>query len=147
MDSAVLIEPGVSCLLVDDNRALLGALSALLRDAGVDVAGTAETGVAALTFLQGEPVRVILTDLRLPDFGGVDLARRSVEIARRKTAVIVYTSEADPGTLTEALDAGARGVVLKDASPEKLLQAISTVARGGTYVDPRLKRGPRRSHR
>jgi DNA-binding NarL/FixJ family response regulator len=52
--------------------------------------------------------------------------------------VILYTGYGDRALLTEALDAGARGFVLKEAPMEDIARAVQTVAAGGTYVDPVL---------
>jgi DNA-binding NarL/FixJ family response regulator len=62
------------------------------------------------------------------------------EIARRKTAVVIYTSHADESIVAEALDAGVRAVVLKDDSPDNLLAALGSVAAGEIYVDPQIAR-------
>jgi DNA-binding NarL/FixJ family response regulator len=80
---------------------------------------------------------VALIDIRMPRLGGIEVARRSVTSAPN-TAVILYTAYGDRALLTEALDAGARGFVLKEAPLADLARAIELVARGGTYVDPVL---------
>ena len=67
----------------------------LLLDEGVRVVGKARTGVGVLQLLEEQPVTAVVVDLRLPDLDGIEVARRVAEIARRKTAVIIYTSYAD----------------------------------------------------
>jgi DNA-binding NarL/FixJ family response regulator len=131
------------CLLVEDNQPLLHATESLLRDDGHDIVGLAQTGGEALRLLEEQPTTVIVLDLRLPDLSGLEVARRAAEIVRRKTVVVVHTSYADARLVDQALEAGARGVVLKDGSPAALLAAISTAAAGGVYVDPALRRGRR----
>lgn len=133
---------GLTCLLADDNGALLEALESLLCAEGIEVLGAARTGVEALRLLERCEPSTIVLDLRLPDLGGIEVARRTGEIARKKPAVILYTSYADPALVTSALAAGARGVVLKDASPANLLEALSVVAAGGIYIDSRLRPVP-----
>jgi two-component system response regulator DesR len=82
---------------------------------------------------------VILLDVRMPDLNGLEVARRAAEILRKKISIVFYTSYADSTFVREALDAGARGVVLKDAPPSNLLDALAEVAEGGVYIDPRLR--------
>jgi DNA-binding NarL/FixJ family response regulator len=129
-----------ACILADDHEQLLEASATLLEGAGVRVLGTASTGVGALELLEEQPVTAVVLDLRLPDLDGLDVARRVAEIARRKTAVIIYTSYANEQIVNEALDAGARAVVLKEGSPDNLLTALSAVAADEIYVDPQLRR-------
>ena len=80
---------------------------------------------------------VALLDLRMPGLSGIEIAR---QIARSSpdTAVIFYTAFGDRALLTEALDAGARGFVLKEAPLAEVVRAVELVAGGRTYVDPVL---------
>src|ERR671934_2299901 len=137
----------LTCVLVDDNEPVLAALETLLRDEGIDVVGTAGTGFDALRLLEQRQPAALVVDVRLPDLTGIEVARRARELAQLRPAVIVYTSYADRSVVSRALDAGARAVVLKDAPPVNLLEAISVVAAGGIYVDPRLRTGPERLER
>jgi DNA-binding NarL/FixJ family response regulator len=130
----------LACVLADDHEQLLDALESLLLSKGVRVLGKARTGLGALQLLEEQPVTAVVVDLRLPDMDGLEVARRVAEIARRKTAVIIYTSYADKQMVAEALDAGARAVVIKDGSPDNLLAAMDSVAADEIYVDPQLRR-------
>ncbi len=132
--------PELTCLLVDDNKPVLDALESLLQGEGVRVLGSARNGLDALLLLERMPATAIVLDVRLPDLSGLEVARRAAEIVRQKTPIIFYTSYAEPRLVADALDVGARGVVLKDAPPANLLDAIAAVARGDTYIDPRLRR-------
>jgi two-component system response regulator DesR len=137
--------PVVTCLVADDNEPVLNAIAALLVDEGVAVAGLARTGLEALRLLQQRPATAIVLDVNLPDLNGLEVARRAAEIMRKKTPIIFYTSYVHPQFVVQALDVGARGVVLKDAPPSNLLDAIAAVAAGGTFIDARLRPGPRRA--
>ena len=132
----------LSCVLVDDNESVLRALETLLRSEGIDVVGTAGTGVEALRVLEQRRPSALVVDVRLPDLDGIEVARRASEPAGSRPAVIVYTSYADNALVRSALDAGARAVVLKDAPPLNLLEALRVVATGGIYIDPQLRTGP-----
>jgi DNA-binding NarL/FixJ family response regulator len=127
------------CMLVDDNEAILQAIASLLRSEGIEVIGQGRTGLEALRLLDSLPPTAIVLDVNLPDLDGLEVARRAAEIARKRTPVIFYTSYADQAFVVDALDAGARAVVLKDAPPINLLDAIAEVSTGGVYIDPRLR--------
>jgi DNA-binding NarL/FixJ family response regulator len=131
--------PGSKCVLVDDNAHLLDALADLLGSEGMELVGRARTGVEALQILDELPTTAVVLDLRLPDMDGIEVARRAAEILRRKTVVILYTSWADGQQVQDGLDAGARGVVLKDGPAENLLAAIAETAAGRIYVDPGIR--------
>jgi DNA-binding NarL/FixJ family response regulator len=129
----------IRCLLADDSEPVRSALASLLGEEGIEVVAQAATGLEALVLLEALPTTVVLLDGRMPDLNGLDVARRAAEILRKKIAMVFYTSYADSAFVREALDTGARGVVLKDAPPSNLLDALEKVAQGGVYLDPRLR--------
>jgi DNA-binding NarL/FixJ family response regulator len=123
-------------VVIDDHEAMRGGLEVLLAQSGHDVVGAAGNVASAMDLLANGP-EVALVDLRLPDGNGIDLTRSMLEREPR-LGVILYTGEAAPEHLQEALDAGASGYVLKTADLQELLEAVREVADGGRYVDPRL---------
>jgi DNA-binding NarL/FixJ family response regulator len=133
----------LTCVLVDDNEPILTALATLLRQEGIDIVGTARSGTEALRLLEQQQPATLVVDIRLPDLSGIEVARRVRDLSDSSPAVIVYTSYADRSIVASAFDAGARAVVLKDAPPRNLLEAIEIVAAGGTYIDAGLRTGPR----
>jgi DNA-binding NarL/FixJ family response regulator len=127
----------ISCVVADDHPAVLEAVVEFLVSGGVEVVGRAGDGEEALERIETRKPRVALVDVRMPKLGGIELTRR----ARRSapdTAILLYTGYGDRALLTEALDAGVAGFVLKEAPMEDLLRAVQSVASGGTYVDPVL---------
>lgn len=127
----------LQCLVADDHPAVLEAVCLYLEDNGVTVVARAQTGTEALEKIEARRPPVALLDVRMPEMGGIEIAR---QVTRKvpETAVILYTGYGDRAQLTEALDAGARGFVLKEAPLDDLLRAVRVVAGGGTYVDPVL---------
>ena len=75
----------------------------------------------------------------MPGTDGIEVARR-LHAEGAPTAVILYTANTERAVVLEALDAGARGFLLKEAPLDDLMRAIRIVAEGGTYVDPALTR-------
>jgi DNA-binding NarL/FixJ family response regulator len=122
------------CVVADDHPAVLNAVCAYLLDEGVEVVGRARNGAEALAKIESMQPTVAIVDLRMPDFSGIDVAREAGRVAP-STGIVLYTGTADAALLVEAVDAGARGFVLKEAPLTDLLRAIETIAAGGTYVD------------
>ena len=130
--------PGrVKCLVADDHPAMRRAVTEILAAHEIDVIGEAADGEEALAKIEARKPDVALVDIRMPRLSGVEVARRAAR-SSPGTAVILYSGYGDKALLIEALDAGARGFVLKEAPLVDLHRAIEAVARGETYVDPVL---------
>jgi DNA-binding NarL/FixJ family response regulator len=127
----------VNCLVADDHPAMRRAVTEILLANGIEVIGEAADGEEALEKIQARKPDVALVDIRMPRLSGVEVARR-VSRSTPETAVLLYSGYGDEALLLEALDAGARGFVLKEAPLLDLHRAIQMVAAGGTYVDPVL---------
>lgn len=126
------------CVIADDHPAIIDSVSRYL--AGVDdveVVGRASDGEEALRLIEQHGPDVAVVDVRMPGVGGIDIARK-LSAEESKTAVILYTGHSDRSLLLEALDAGARGFLVKEAPLDDLARAIRTICGGGTYVDPAL---------
>lgn len=132
----------LTCLLVDDNPAMLAAVSAALTQAGITLVGIARTGQEAVVMLQERPAEVVVLDARLPDLHGLEVAELAAEVAP-STAVVIYTSYATARFAARALEGNVRAVVLKSPSPTSLLTALEEIAAGRTYIDPQLRRRSR----
>jgi len=137
MSDIAIARGGVSCLVADDHPAVVEAVADVLTAAGIRVVGKARDGSEALSLIETEGPEVALLDLRMPGLSGIDVARR-LDRGEGATAVILYTAFGDRALLTEALDAGARGFVLKEAPLAEVVRAVQLVAAGRTYVDPVL---------
>jgi DNA-binding NarL/FixJ family response regulator len=127
-------EAPIRCLVADDHPAVVEAVSGYLGRSGVDVVGTARDGGQALQLIESLEPDVAVIDLHMPKVSGTDIALR-LERTQRKTKVVVYTGYASRPVLMEAMDAGAKGFVLKEAPLPDLLRAVEVVAGGGSYID------------
>lgn len=128
---------GTSCLIADDHPAVVEAVADVLEENGIEVTARARDGNEALEKIESSPPDVALLDLRMPGLSGIEVARRLSKSAVG-TAVILYTAFGERALLTEAMDAGARGFVLKEAPLAEVVRAVELVASGRTYVDPVL---------
>jgi DNA-binding NarL/FixJ family response regulator len=130
--------PGpITCVVADDHPAVLEAVAEFLVQGGIEVIARARDGEEALERIEQRKPQVALVDVRMPKLGGIELTRRAQRSAP-ETSILLYTGYGDRALLTEALDAGVRGFVLKEAPMDDLLRALQSVATGGTYVDPVL---------
>lgn len=127
-------EAQITCVIADDHPAVLDSVARVLAGQGIDVVAQVRDGADAVQAIEEHRPRVAVIDLRMPGMSGIAVARR----AAKHTAMILYTGYSDRTLLVEALDAGVRGFVLKEAPLADVLRAIETVARGGVYVDPVL---------
>jgi two-component system response regulator NreC len=125
-----------SIYLADDHVVVRRGLRLLMESVpGFEVVGEAGDAREALAALGGA-VDVLLLDLNMP---GEPLGALS-EAAGKGVAVIVLTMERDPAFAERALQAGARGYVLKGAVDEELIDAVREVAAGGTHVSGEVAR-------
>ena len=136
-DASDASDAAVTCVVADDHPAVLDAVSEFLSHRGITVVGRALDGVDALKQIEELTPAVALVDIRMPKLGGIELVRKA-QLSSPRTALLLYTGFSDRALLTEALDAGAQGFVLKEAPLDDLLRAVMSVAAGGTYVDPVL---------
>lgn len=127
----------ISCFIADDHPAVLQAVADTVEGHGFSLVGSARDGEEALRLIENLKPDVALLDLKMPRIGGIEIARRLTKEGS-PTATILYTAYGDRPLLNEALDAGARGFILKEAPLVDLVRAIETVADGHTYVDPIL---------
>ncbi|MDN4037496.1 response regulator transcription factor [Massilia sp. YIM B02443] len=128
----------IRILIAEDQKLVLGALSALLRlEPDFEVAGGAADGREALALAEQLVPDIVLTDIEMPHLTGIELAQA---LAQRKLAckVVVVTTFARGGYLRRAMQAGVRGYLLKDAPVEALAQAIRAVHGGGRAIAPEL---------
>jgi DNA-binding NarL/FixJ family response regulator len=124
-------------VLIEDHQALREGLELLLGREGCDVVGTAGTADQGRALIEELDPDVALVDIRLGEESGISLTADLVD-ADPERRVVLYTGSNDIDLLYSGLDSGARGYALKDGTPSELTTALTTVAEGGTYVDPRL---------
>ena len=130
----------LTLVVADDHRIVREGLRAVLAaEPDFRLVGEAGDGLEALRLVERLRPDVLVLDLRLPGLGGVEVARR---VARRcpRTAVVVLSMHCDPSYVAEALRAGARAYVPKDAGVEELVRAVRAAAAGEEYLSPALPR-------
>jgi DNA-binding NarL/FixJ family response regulator len=116
---------------------MLAAVTEILTAHGIEIVGRAADGEDALAQIEATKPRVAVVDVRMPRLSGLELAKRA-SVSSPDTVVVLYTAYGDRALLSEALDAGVRGFVLKEAPLSDLVRAVERVAAGDAYVDPVL---------
>jgi DNA-binding NarL/FixJ family response regulator len=126
----------IRVLLVDDHPVVREGLRGMLEaEADLTVVGEAGSGAEAVARARVVDADVILMDLRMPDLDGVAATERILATDRHAKVVVLTTYETDADIL-RAVEAGASGYLLKDASRADLANAIRAAARGETVLAP-----------
>lgn len=130
----------IRVVLADDHGVIrdgLGRLISALPD--VELVGVAADGAEAVERCRALHPDVVLMDLDMPGLDGI-AATRQVLAELPDIAVIVLTAFSDRPRITGALEAGARGYLLKDVDAEVVAEGIRSAARGESPLDPRAAR-------
>ena len=126
--------------VVDDHGVLRDGLAGVIAaQPDMEVVATAADGAEAVDVCRSAAPDVVLMDLEMPVMDGIE-ATREILADAPETAVLVLTSFSDRRRITGALDAGAVGYLLKDASADEVVRGIRTAAEGGSPLDPRAAR-------
>lgn len=129
-------------LIAEDHTLVSQGLEVMLSMAeGVDLVGVVSTGEAAVERAEREQLDVILMDVNLGKAMNGIQATRLVKEKSPSTRVLILTMFTDPGTVAEAVKAGADGYLSKGASKEVVVQAIKDVAEGKSVLDPNVTEG------
>jgi DNA-binding NarL/FixJ family response regulator len=123
-------------VVVDDQPLVRAGLSRIMEaDHGIELVGEAGDGHTAVALILRLRPDIVLMDVRMPHLDGI-AATRKLHQAQSSAGVIVLTTFGLDDYVIGALRAGAYGFVLKDAPPERLLEAIHEVGRGRGVIDP-----------
>lgn len=128
----------IRVMLVDDHEVVRAGLRALLdRREGMSVVAEAGSVAEAIEVAAAEKPDVIVMDVRLPDGSGVE-ACREIRESRPETKMIMLTSYADDEAIFASILAGASAYLLKQTRANQLADAVETVARGESLLDPQV---------
>ncbi|MEO3928469.1 response regulator transcription factor [Micromonosporaceae bacterium B7E4] len=127
----------IRVLLVDDQPMVRAGLGLILRtQPDIQLVGECDDGADVVRTLSGCSPDLVCMDVQMPGVDGVEATRR-LRVADGPP-VCILTTFGDEEVLWSAVDAGAAGFVLKSATPENLIEAVRTVASGGTWIDGTL---------
>jgi len=125
-------------VLADDHPIVLTGLRNLIEsESDFAVVGEATSGPEALKVIRDARPDIAIIDISMPGMSGIVLTRRLSEEAK-DTKILVLTLHEDRAYLRQALDAGARGYVVKRSAAANLVSAVRSVIAGGIYIDPAI---------
>lgn len=128
----------IRVVLADDQALVRGALAALLSlEEGIDVVGQTGRGEELVRLVEELHPDVALVDIEMPGMDGIE-ATRQIAAAYPEVACLIVTTFGRPGYLQRALDAGARGFVVKETPAEQLADMVRAVHAGQRVIDPAL---------
>jgi DNA-binding NarL/FixJ family response regulator len=137
MTGSTAVRP-IRVLVADDHEIVRAGITRLLEGVEeIDVVGVACDGAEAIDRCGDLDPDVVLMDLQMPGTDGIT-AIRELRRGRRRARVVVLTSFSEPRRITDAIDAGAVGYLLKDAEPAELLAGVRAAADGGSPLAPRV---------
>ena len=126
----------IRILIVDDHSVVRDGLAAMLeREGDFEVVGRASNGQEAVDRAPALRPAVVLMDLRMPEMDGVEAMRQLGEADPDVKFIVLTTYDTDE-YIFDAIEAGAKGFLLKDASREELFRAIRAVSQGESLIEP-----------
>lgn len=127
---------GIRVIIVDDDRIVRESMGIILSmDTEIDIIGTFSDGDQAFNFSRENNVDVVLMDIRMPICDGVAGTKKIKEL-NSNIKVIILTTFNDDNYIAQALKNGASGYLLKNISPDKIMEAIKIVYNGNMLIHP-----------
>ncbi len=133
-----MLNRDVRLLIVDDHPLMREGLSVRLsRVPRLQIVGEADGALQALELIAELSPDLLLTDIGMKEHNGIELTREVVQ-RHPRVAVLILSMYDDAEYVQQAMQAGAKGYVLKDSPSAQLVTAIESVAEGGTYLSPAI---------
>ncbi|SIS53823.1 two component transcriptional regulator, LuxR family [Zobellia uliginosa] len=130
----------IQILIVDDHPMVIEGLKTLLSDDDrVTVKTHFMNGTDTLTFLAKDTVNVVLLDVNLPDINGVEMVSKILNI-RANIGIIGLSTYSEPSIINQMIKNGVKGYLLKNATADELVNAISQVHQGHFYFGSEVQK-------
>lgn len=128
----------ISVLLVDDHAVVRAGYKTYLTLAEeIGTVYEADRGESACQIYNEYRPDVVVLDISMPGMGGFETMRRMMS-RDAQCKILVFSMHDEQVFMTRAIKAGAKGYIIKNSEPEILTEAVCTIARGGSYIEPRL---------
>jgi two-component system, NarL family, invasion response regulator UvrY len=128
----------IKVVVIDDHAVVREGLKRILSENfGIAVTGEAGDSFEAMKVVKSTPCDVVLLDITMPNRNGLDLLKQ-LHAESPRLPVLVLSMHAEGQYALRVLRAGAAGYLTKESAPEKLIEAIRKVVRGGKYISQTL---------
>lgn len=129
----------ITVAIAEDHQALIDGIKSYVKyEDDISVIGHANNGEELLKLVRLKQPKVVLTDIRMPKLDGIEATKQILKEFPH-TKVVAFTMFDQDGAVSQMLEAGAHGYILKNSSLEVVLEAIRTVAAGQTYYDKKIQ--------
>jgi len=125
----------ITLAIAEDHQALIDGLKLFLKNEGdIQIVGEANDGEALIELVRQKRPNLVITDIRMPKCDGIS-ATKTIKEEFPNTKVIAFSMFDQAEAIGQMKDAGASGYIMKNASLQKVLEAIRTVDKNGEYFD------------
>ncbi|MDF2438306.1 MAG: degU 1 [Bacteroidota bacterium] len=128
----------IKVFILDDHQMLIDGLKALLmNEAGFEIIGTSTSSKQALEIIGKSTPDIILTDINMPEMDGIEFTRAAKK-KHPEVKILALSMFGEKSTISEILDAGASGYILKNTGKEELINALVKISSGGMYFSDEI---------
>lgn len=128
----------IKVMIVDDHELIREGISKILdMENDIEIVFKAKSGVEALEVLKDVKPDVILLDINMSELNGIETLKK-IKAYGSKTKIIMLTVYDDVEYISQSVNLGANGYVLKDSDSDTLIKTIKIVNEGGSYIQPTL---------
>ena len=128
----------IKVMIVDDHELIREGISKILdMENDIDIIFKAKSGIEALEALKDVKPDVILLDINMSELNGIETLKK-IKASGSKTKIIMLTVYDDVEYISQSVNLGANGYVLKDSDSDTLIKTIKIVNEGGSYIQPTL---------
>ncbi len=128
----------IKVIIADDHKLIRQGIIQLLEfDQDIDIVGQAMDGVDCLSIINKVPADVLLLDINMPKKNGIEVLK-TIKKRRKKIRTLILTIHNETEYLLKAVDIGVDGYILKDSGFDELKDAIHSVSKGDSYIQPSL---------
>ena len=123
----------IKVFIVDDHNVVIEGLYALLQnEKDIFITGSCSSAAACISIFEHQQADVVLIDINLPDMDGVELCK-IIKATHKSTMVLMLSTYNQGIYMNKAMENGASGYLLKNATRQELIDGIKTVSKGGVY--------------
>lgn len=133
------MENSISVIIIDDHPIVLQGFTFMLQDiAHINLLGSFTSAAAAIEFIGGQSVDVVLLDINMPDMNGIEACESIIKI-QPTCKVIAISNNNEQSIIQRMLQSGASGYILKNASTEELISCMETALSGKIALSSSIK--------